>query len=113
MENERQSEPYIERVDDLPLLFGLLQQMHIQVIVDAVIVPHGNWQGLTPGWVITIWLMHILSEQNHCMEPVQAWAAKHWVMLGRLTGQTVTALDFSDNRLALCLKELHPEVWRG
>jgi transposase len=88
--------------------------MHIQVIVDAVIVPHGNWQGLTPGWVITIWLMHILSEQNHCMEPVQAWAAKHWVMLGRLTGQTVTALDFSDDRLALCLKELHrPEVWQG
>jgi len=114
MENERRTEPYIERVDELPLLFGLLQQMHLQVIVDAVIAPHGNWQGLTPGWVITIWLMHILSEQSHCMEPVQEWASKHLVMLGRLTGQTVTALDFSDDRLALCLKELHqPEVWQG
>jgi transposase len=107
-------EPYIERVDDLPVLFGLLQQMRIQAILDGVIVSHGNWQGLTHGWVITIWLMHILSEQNHCMEPVQEWVAKHVVTLGRLSGQEVKALDFSDDRLALCLKELaKPEVWHA
>jgi transposase len=110
--NEKRTEPYIERVDDLPLLFGQLQQMRIQVIIDKVITPHGNWQGLTAGWVITMWLMHILSEQNHCMEPVQDWAAKHVVTLCRLSGQEVKALDFSDDRLAICLKELHkPEVW--
>lgn len=112
MKNERRTEPYIERVDDLPVLFGLLQQMRLQVIIDKVITPHGNWQGLTPGWVITLWLMHILSEQNHCMEPVQEWAEQHLITLCRLTGQEVQALDFSDDRLALCLKELHqPEVW--
>jgi transposase len=110
--NEKRTEPYIERVDDLPLLFGLLQHMGIQVILDKVIRPHGNWQGLTAGWVITIWLMHILSEQNHCMEPVEDWVGKHGITLCRLTGQKVTKLDFSDDRLALCLKELHkPEVW--
>lgn len=114
MINEKQTEPYIERVDDLPLLFGLLQQMGIQAIVDGIIKPHGNWQGLTPGWVITIWLMHILSEQNHCMEPVQEWVAKHVVSLGRLSGQEVQPLDFSDDRLALCLKELSKaEVWQA
>lgn len=112
MKNERQAEPYIERVDDLPVLFGLLQQMRIQVIIDKVIRPHGNWQGLTAGWVITVWLMHILSEQNHCMEPVEDWVGKHVITLCRLTGQKVTKLDFSDDRLAICLKELHkPEVW--
>jgi transposase len=110
--NKKRTEPYIERVDDLPLLFGQLQQMRIQVIIDNVVTPHGNWQGLTAGWVITLWLMHILSEQNHCMEPVQDWAAKHVVTLCRLSGQEVKALDFSDDRLAICLKELHkPEVW--
>lgn len=114
MENETQAEPYIERVDDLPLLFGLLQQMRIQSIIDRAIKPHGNWQGLKPGWVITIWLMHILSEQNHCMEPVQEWVAKHLVTLRRLTGQEVRALDFSDDRLARCLAELHQaEVWQA
>ncbi len=112
MKNERRAEPYIERVDDLPVLFGLLQQMRIQVIIDNVITPHGNWEGLTPGWVITLWLMHILSEQSHCMEPVQVWGKNHLVTLCCLTGQEVEALDFSDDRLALCLKELHkPEVW--
>ena len=107
-------EPYIERVDDLPVLFGLLQQMGIQAILDDIIVPHGNWEGLTHGWVITIWLMHILSEQNHCMEPVQKWVEKHMVTLRRLSGQEVKALDFSDDRLALCLKELSkPAVWQA
>jgi hypothetical protein len=37
-------------------LFGLLQQMRIQAIIDNVITSHGNWEGLTPGWVITLWL---------------------------------------------------------
>lgn len=112
MENKKRREPYIERVDDLPILFGLLTKMRIQSIIDSVITPHGNWQGLTPGWVVTIWLMHILSEQNHCMEPVQDWAAKHLLTLRRLTGQKVKALDFSDDRLALCLAELSRiEVW--
>lgn len=112
--NEKRTEPYIERVDDLPLLFGLLQQMRIQAIIDGVIMPHGNWCGLTPGWVITLWLMHVLSEQNHCMEPVQNWVEKHIVTLRRLTGQEVEGLDFSDDRLAHCLKELSkPEVWHA
>lgn len=102
----------MERVDDLPVLFGLLQQMHIQEILDDVITPHGNWRGLTPGWVITIWLMHILSEQNHCMEPVQEWALTHLTTLRRLSRQPVEALDFSDDRLALCLQTLHKRaVW--
>jgi len=102
----------MERVDDLPVLFGLLQQMHIQEILDDVITPHGNWRGLTPGWVITIWLMHILSEQNHCMEPVQEWALTHLTTLRRLSRQPVEALDFSDDRLALCLQALHQRaVW--
>ena len=110
----KRNEPYIERVDDLPVIFGLLQQMHIQAILDAVIVPHGNWQGLSHGWVITIWLMHILSEQNHCMEPVQEWVTKHEVTVGRLSGHEVRGLDFSDDRLALCLKELSkPAVWQA
>ncbi len=114
MINDKQTEPYIERVDNLPVLFGLLQQMGIQAIVDDIIEPHGNWQGLSPGWVITIWLMHILSEQDHCMEPVQAWVGQHIITLGRLSGQAASPLDFSDDRLALCLKALSKSVvWQA
>ena len=100
----------IERVDDIPLLFGLLQQMGIQSILDKDIQAHGNWQGLSPGWVMTVWLMHILSEQNHLMEPVQTWVQEHLTTLQRLTGQAVEELDFTDDRLALCLEYIHDKA---
>ncbi|MBN1935451.1 MAG: transposase [Anaerolineae bacterium] len=99
-------------MDDLPVIFGLLQQMRIQAIIDKVVIPHGNWQGLSPGWVITIWLMHILSECQHIMEPVQAWVGRHQHVLRQLTGQAVCELDFTDDRLARCLFYLHErETW--
>ena len=98
----------IENVDQLPVIYGLLQKMHIQTTIDNVIQPHGNWQGLSPGWVITIWLIHILSQHTHQMDRVQPWVGQHLVVLGKLTGQKVTALDFTDDRLALCLRYLSP-----
>lgn len=105
-------ETQIENVDQLPIIYGLLQKMEIQATTDSVIQPHGNWQGLSIGWVITIWLIHILSQHSHQMERVQEWVAKHLVVLRKLTGQEVTALDFTDDRLALCLRYLSPsERW--
>ena len=91
----------VERVDDLPVIFGHLQKARIQAIIDATIKPHGNWQGLSPGWIITIWLIHILSAHTHCMDRVQEWVAQRLYVLQKLTGQTVTELDFTDDRLAL------------
>jgi transposase len=92
----------------------MLKQMGIQGIIDSEIERHGNWQGLSAGWVVTIWLMHILSEQNHLMEPVQAWVRLHLVTLRGLTKQPVAELDFTDDRLALCLLYLHnSRVWQA
>ena len=96
----------IERVDDIPVVFGLLQKMHIQTTVDLIIKPHGNWQGLSVGWVVTIWLIHILTEHSHQMDCVRDWVADHLHTLQQLTGQKITALDFTDDRLALCLRYL-------
>ncbi|MBK7919058.1 MAG: hypothetical protein IPJ94_22910 [Chloroflexi bacterium] len=65
------------------------------------------------GWVVSIWLSHIISVYNHRMDRVQEWAATHQVSLRQLTGQNVTELDFTDDRLAICLRELHePGQWR-
>lgn len=99
-------EVQVERVDDIPAIFGHLQKADIQATIDRVLEPHGNWQGLSPGWVITIWLIHILSEHTHCMDRVQEWVAKRWHVLQQLTGQPLTELDFTDDRLALCLHML-------
>ena len=114
MTNLQGIEAQIERVDDLPLLYGLLKQMGIQSVVDSVIEPHGNWQGLSAGRVITIWLLHILSEQSHLMEPVQDWVQKHLVMLRGLSHRRLAVLDFSDDRLALCLHYLYASAnWQA
>ena len=100
----------VERVDDIPLLYGLLTQMGIQTTVDNAVKPNGNWQGLSLGWTITLWLVYILSEQDHRMEPVQSWTAEHLTLLRRLSGQPVRALDMTDDRLALCLRYLHEQA---
>jgi len=99
-------EAEIERVDDLPLLYGQLKKMGVQKSIDNVIETHGNWQGVSPGWVITIWLMHILSAKNHLMEPLEKWSEKHLKSLKRITKQGVQSKDFTDDRLGLCLKYL-------
>jgi transposase len=105
-------EVQVERLDDIPAIFGHLQKTRIQAIVDQEIETHGNWQGLSPGWVITIWLIHILSEHTHCMDRVREWVSKRLYVLQELTGQTITELDFTDDRLASCLRMLsETENW--
>ena len=106
MTSIEQSQVRVERVDDIPVIYGLLEQMGIQSIIDRVIKPHKNWSGLSPGWVMTIWLVHIMSEQNHLMEPVQRWVERHQYTLTELSGQDISELDFTDDRLAMCLRDL-------
>jgi transposase len=100
MTNIKYEQPRVERVDDIPVVYGMLERMGIQKTVDSLIKPHGNWTGLSPGWVIAVWLIHILSEQNHLMEPVQQWVKRHLLILTR-----IRELDFTDDRLALCLRD--------
>ncbi len=106
MKKLKDGEVQVERLDDIPVIFGLLQKIGIQATIGQVIESHGNWKGLSPGWIITVWLIHILSEHTHCMDRVQEWVAKRLQALQELTGQPVTELDFTDDRLALCLHML-------
>ena len=43
MEKIEVGEVQVERLDDIPVIFGHLQKMHIQVVIDRVIETHGNW----------------------------------------------------------------------
>ncbi len=105
-------EIYTEQIADIPLLFGLLQKMKVQETIDTVIAPHGNWQGLSVGWVVTIWLIHILTQKSHCMDVVREWVKANQICLNQLVGQSVRELDFTDDRLALCLRYLsQKEEW--
>ena len=62
-----------QRVDDVPLLLGFLIKLRIPEIVDRQFPPHPLHQGLSNGWLITVWLAYILSRADHRKSPVQQW----------------------------------------
>jgi len=88
-----------ERVDDIPILIASLEHMGFAELVDEYFVPHGNWQGLSVGQVLTGWLTYILSEADHRMNQVQDWAAKRQKTLQGCLGGAARDLDFADDRL--------------
>ncbi len=99
-----------ERIDDIPLLMAQQQKMGIQEVVDRAIQPHGNWQqGLSVGWMVSIWLSYILSEADHRMVVLEEWVADRERMLSELSGHTIQAASFADDRLAVILRMLSQE----
>src|SRR5574341_1313757 len=95
-----------ERVDDIPLLLEQMQRMGLPTLLDDHFPIHGNWTGLSLGWVSTIWLSSILSRGDHRMVHVEPWVAKRLGTLGATTGQAVTRVDCTDDRLEIVLQRL-------
>ncbi len=87
-----------ERVDDIPVLFGMMEQLHLPEIGDAHLGQHGNHTGLSNGWLFTVWLAFILSEGDHCKSHVQAWVWKRRHLFASLIGQSIGWDDFKDDR---------------
>jgi transposase len=99
-----------ERVDDIPLLLAQMQRMSLPTLLDTHFPTHGNWQGLSLGWVSTIWLSSILSRGDHRMVHVEPWVAQRLWTLRTTTGQTVTRVDFTDDRLEIVLQRLSNDM---
>ena len=103
-----------ERVDDIPLLIGLAQRLRLPEIMDKHIGNHGHHQGLSNGWLATIWLAYILSEGDHRKYSVEDWAKKHKHTLEHLAGQPIRQVEFSDDRLGIVLRRLSPpDTWEA
>src|SRR5215472_7312693 len=99
-----------ERVDDIPLLLEPMQRMGLPALLDTHLPTHGNWTGLSLGWVSTIWLSSILSRGDHRMVHVEPWVAKRLWPLRVTTGQSVTRVDFTDDRLEIVLRRLSDDT---
>jgi len=95
---------FSERVDDIPLLLAHVARMGVQPLLDTHFPTHGNWQGLSLGWVTVLWLAHILSQADHRLSHVEPWAEKRLHTLRGCTGQRLHPLDVSDDRLARVLQ---------
>jgi len=95
-----------ERIDDVPLLIGMMIQMGLQQILDNHIPNHWKQRELSWGWTAVIWLAYILSEGDHRKVSVREYIAGMEHTLTQLTGRKVEELDFTDDRLGLVLKKL-------
>src|SRR3954467_3430747 len=78
-----------ERVDDVPLLLGFLIQLQLPAILDRHFLTHPLHEGLSNGWLISVWIAYILSRADHRKSPVQAWAEGLRHTLETLVGQTI------------------------
>lgn len=103
----------VERVDDIPVLWGCLQQLGVSEHLDRYYPSHHLWAGeLTFGEVVCVWLTFLLSQGDHRLYRLQGWAEDHLLTLQSLLGKTVRPLDFHDDRLADILSQLpQAESW--
>ena len=93
-----------ERVDDIPLLLAQMEKMNIAALLDKNFPMHGNWQGLSLGQTVVVWLAYILSEGDHRLNSVQGWVAGILMTLTVcLKVEGLRELDCSDDRLGKIL----------
>ena len=103
-----------ERVDDIPLLIGLAQKLRLPEIMDKHLGNHGNHQGLSNGWLATVWIAYILSEGDHRKYSVEDWVEKHKQALEKLIRQPIRQVEFNDDRLGIVLRRLsQPSAWES
>ena len=103
-----------ERLDDFPLLLEIMVRLGLPGIIDSHMRRHGLQQGLSWGWIATIWLAHILTQSNPRKQPVRVWTRQAQQTIERITGMKVNELDFTDDRLTLLLRRLSkPETWQA
>jgi transposase len=101
-----------ERVDDVPLLLGFLIKLGFPVVLDCHLPAHPLHQGLSNGWLITVWITYILSQADHRKCHVRDWATDLHHTLESFTGQPFRPVDFTDDRLTLVLQRLSdPTAW--
>jgi transposase len=101
-----------ERVDDVPLILGFLIQLRLPQLLDKHLKPHPHHQGLSLGWLITLWITYVLSQADHRKSHVRAWANKLHHCLQAVSGLTIRDVDLSDDRLTLLLTRLsNSETW--
>ena len=102
--NETSYEIHNERVDDIPLLVQMLQQMGVDEEIDAVTPRHGNRLGLSVGETAVAWLTYIVSESDHRLSFVEPWAEQHIETLRCVLSEQVRTKDLTDDALADVLK---------
>jgi transposase len=97
----------VEVMADLPVLWAIFQHLDLPAILDRHFPSPLHWKGpLTPGEILAIWLLFIVSQGDHCLNHVQPWVAQHPGTLSALLGKLVLPSHAHDDRLADWLTRL-------
>ena len=97
----------VEVVGDLPVLWATFQRLDLPAALDRHFPAPPHWKGpLTPGEVLAVWLLFVVSHGDHCLNHVQPWVAQHRGVLAALLGKPVVPTDAHDDRLADWLTRL-------
>jgi transposase len=100
-----------ERIDDIPLLLGMMRQMKIAEIIDNRLGGHHLHQGLSNGNLAVGWMAYILSQSDHRKSAVQDWAIGLKQTLDSFFGQPLSSTEFSDDRLGIVASHLASTDW--
>src|SRR4051794_12189089 len=97
----------VEAVADLPVLWATFQRLDLPATLDRHFPAPLHWKGpLTPGEVLAVRLLFLVSQGDHCLNHVQPWVAQHQGVLSALLGKPVLPSDAHDDRLADWLTRL-------
>src|SRR3954449_9128188 len=97
----------VEAVADLPVLWTTLQRLDLVATLDRHFPAPANWKGpLSPGEVLALWMLFLVSQGDHCLNHVEPWVAQHQGVLSALLGKTVLPVHAHDDRLADWLTRL-------
>jgi transposase len=102
-----------ERIDDIPLLLGMMGRMKIAETLDKHLGRHHLHEGLSNGNLAVGWLAYILSASDHRKSAVQKWANCIPQTLASFFAASLRPHEFSDDRLGILLKNLAATDWDG
>jgi transposase len=102
----------IEHVCGIPFIYEILKELHIIDILNEVYITHRNWTGLPIGETIAIWICYCLTENDHCMCPLEKWVGKNHHLLSKLVKCSFNPKCFTDDHLARVLSILYDsDLW--
>src|SRR3954465_11744712 len=97
----------VEAVADLPVLWATLQRLDLLALLDRHFPAPLHWKGpLTPGEVLAVWLLFLLSQGDHRLNHLQPGVEQHQLPLPALLGKAFLPVHAQDGRLADWLTRL-------
>ncbi len=94
------------RVGDLPLLAQLLNQSKVVEQIDNHFFTHANRKGPSEGKMVIVWLMYIISQNDHRLSHVESWVDQSLDVLRWVCEEpNMEASHFSDDYLGFLLEQ--------